>query len=786
MTVAQAKKWSTSYLVGMDGLYPVTNWMLSTQSSFALLDLATYPGSLALSDAGWQARIVLRCNIPCPAGSFLNGSACSSCMAGKWSPAASTTCIACTNGPIRGAYTSAGAVTSNCTYYCPWGSYSQSFLSPYIIVGDQGTIRGVDANGMVSTLYKPSTTDQTYAFKFMTLSSNNTGKQMVYLGSYNINKLDLSNRSFTTIAGSLYRGSANGVGTAASFNSIIAAALWQNETFLLCLDSANCNVRQVNLATNVVTTVAGAAAGCSFEDGVGTAAKFRSPTDLVLNMAQDIAYIADAGNYRVRAVSLATMVVSTLIGSGAASNSDGIGTAASIDPRYLALSPDGMVLYVKCVASLRSIAVSTRQITTLVPLLGTSASPIVAGQNGALFFGSSYQVSRVFLSSGQVFPIAGSGVSGTADGVGTAASFLQPTLLAVINESATGARICLTCSVCPAGQMGVCNATASECVLCPLGSYSLAGATTCTPCVPGKYGGAGGMCIACPPGTYSGSASTECSNCSAGTFAKASASACSNCSAGMYSYDGAAACLNCTGLVGNATYTGFGSAGPTSCAFGCRPGFSYAIAAGACSPCGAGQWSPAGTTSCFACTGPPNNATFSGVGASAALCPFTCDGGFLSNGTACIPCRPGTRTNAGRCVPCPSGAWSAAAATGCAACAAGTYATGNASACTVCAIQGQNVVFIGRGTSASCPFYCKAGSFVANRTACVVCTNGTYAAVGATACQACPTGTWSNGGAGSCSPCSSLQITAEVGVGSGDYGLLTAAGWAVSRVACVA
>ncbi len=96
------------------------------------------------------------------------------------------------------------------------------------------------------------------------------------------------------------------------------------------------------------------------------------------------------------------------------------------------------------------------------------------------------------------------------------------------------------------------------------------------------------------------------------------------------------------------------------------------------------------------------------------------------------------------------------------------------------------MVFIGRATSASCPFYCRAGSVIANRAACVACSNGTFAAVGATACQACPAGTWSEGEAGVCSACSSLQITAEVGAGSGDYGLLTAAGWAVSRVACVA
>jgi hypothetical protein len=36
--------------------------------------------------------------------------------------------------------------------------------------------------------------------------------------------------------------------------------------------------------------------------------------------------------------------------------------------------------------------------------------------------------------------------------------------------------------------------------------------------------------------------------------------------------------------------------------------------------------------------------------------------------------------------------------------------------------ESSRCVFVGHGSSLACPFYCKAGSFVSNRTSCVACT----------------------------------------------------------------
>jgi hypothetical protein len=71
----------------------------------------------------------------------------------------------------------------------------------------------------------------------------------------------------------------------------------------------------------------------------------------------------------------------------------------------------------------------------------------------------------------------------------------------------------------------------------------------------------------------------------------------------------------------------------------------------------------------------------------------------------------------------------------------------------------------------------------AARTACIACTNGTHAAVGATACQACPIATWFGGGRDMRRVLLASDHRRYL-CGERDYGLLTAAGWAVSRVEC--
>ncbi len=95
---------------------------------------------------------------------------------------------------------------------------------------------------------------------------------------------------------------------------------------LFIADSGNQRVREVNVTTGVITTVAGAGScvggGCSQFGGDGgpaTAALLNSPTGLWVDGAGNL-FIADSGNQRIRKVDT-TGMISTVAGSGACSPS---------------------------------------------------------------------------------------------------------------------------------------------------------------------------------------------------------------------------------------------------------------------------------------------------------------------------------------------------------------------------------------------------------------------------------------------------------------------------------
>ena len=778
--VAQAKMWGTSFLVTPYGFSSPASW-LQSPGSFSIVDTVSNPGSVALTTAGWEARILLQCNIPCAAGSYVTGSLCLPCGVGKWSEAGAKACQACTNAPINSNYTSSGSGSSNCLFTCAAGSFGQPNPMPYLLIGDQLSVRAVDGTtDMVTTVYKPNTYDPTYLSSFMVASSVNP--QILYMGRCSINKVNLTTGKFTVVAGSSSsRGMQDGVGTAAVFNSIVAAVLWQNENYLLALDGANCNLRVVNLATAAVTTALGGA--CGFQDGL--AGLLLRPNSIILNAAQTTAYIADSGNYRVRAVTLATMEIRTVVGNGVASNIDGTGIYSSVIPRHLALNTDETVLYVKSDSSLRQITLSTSQLSTVAPSLGPSPYQLAVSKldPNIIYYSTSFSVATLVVSANQAFPIAGSAAPSATDGKGIAAGFLAPTFMALINES-LGTPLCVSCAVCPVGQLGFCNSTTSFCYACPAGYYTtMAGATACTQCAAGKYASQGKNCVTCPAGSYSAQGATTCSNCSAGTFSPGNTASCLNCSGGTYSASGASTCSQCANVTGNATFSSLPGTNATNCPFACNSGYNYAPAANLCSICAVGQWSATGATVCSTCA-QLANATFTGVGTNASNCPFMCNLGYVSNSTACVPCPAGTKALPGACAPCLPGSFSGPSRTTCTNCAPGYYSDAGASSCSVCANNGQYSVFVGRGTSSSCPFYCVAGAYVVNRTSCAPCVNGTYSSLGVTACTACSPGTWSNAASTACTACSSLEIIAFSGTGIIDSPYLSKAGWGMASVVC--
>jgi hypothetical protein len=107
---------------------------------------------------------------------------------------------------------------------------------------------------------------------------------------------------------------------------------------LYIADYLNNRVRMVSAATGVITTVAGTGtAGYSGDGGPAASAELNTPHDVVVDAADNL-YIADWGNNRVRRVNAATGLITTVVGTGTAVyNGDNI-VATSAD-----LNPLGMV-----------------------------------------------------------------------------------------------------------------------------------------------------------------------------------------------------------------------------------------------------------------------------------------------------------------------------------------------------------------------------------------------------------------------------------------------------------
>ena len=104
----------------------------------------------------------------------------------------------------------------------------------------------------------------------------------------------------TTLAGTVgTAGSANGTGTAATFNN--PAGIATDGTNLFVADSSNHVIRKVVISSGVVTTFAGTVGTAGSTDGTGTAAKFNTPTGLTMDNAGNL-YVSDQWYSKVRKI----------------------------------------------------------------------------------------------------------------------------------------------------------------------------------------------------------------------------------------------------------------------------------------------------------------------------------------------------------------------------------------------------------------------------------------------------------------------------------------------------
>lgn len=292
---------------------------------------------------------------------------------------------------LAGRSSSVNGTGSAARFEDPYAIAVDSSGNAYVADGTDHSIRKITAAGVVTTLAgNPgafgSTDGSGSAALFKTplgIAADSNGTVYVAdTGNYTIRKITPAG-VVTTLAGTAGSGgSLDGTGAAARFDSPYGVAT-DSSGNVFVLDSSGV-VRKITSA-GVVTTLAGTANANGFVDGTGTAARFSVPFDLTIDSSGNI-YVSDHGNHAVRKVTTAG-VVTTLAGSGINGYANGTGTAAQFK------FPSG---------------------------IGVDAA-------GNVFLADTdNQVIRKITPAGVVTTIAGTHAIGSADGVGTAASFYNP------------------------------------------------------------------------------------------------------------------------------------------------------------------------------------------------------------------------------------------------------------------------------------------------------------------------------------------------------------------------
>lgn len=241
----------------------------------------------------------------------------------------------------------------------------------------------------------------------------------------------------TTFAGSGAIGKQDGIGTAASFNNPTGIAVDRAGNVYVA-DVSNNLIRKITPA-GVVTTLAGSGASGS-ADGQGTAASFNNPSGLAVDAAGNL-YVADLLNNKIRKITPGGLVT-TLAGTGFSGAQDGDGSSATFNqPDGLAVDLQGNV-YV-CDLSNNKIRKITPAgfVSTIagsgqtgdVDGIGTAASfnqpfGIAIDEHGNLYVADTgNEKIKEITPAGLVSTLAGTGAKGSNNGVSTSASFYQPT-----------------------------------------------------------------------------------------------------------------------------------------------------------------------------------------------------------------------------------------------------------------------------------------------------------------------------------------------------------------------
>jgi sugar lactone lactonase YvrE len=251
----------------------------------------------------------------------------------------------------------------------------------------------------------------------------------------------------STIAGRPGQSGYNdGIGTSAAFNTPLAVAV--DKGYVYVADTWNSTIRRIDIATHIVTTIAGRPGITGHNDGVGASATFNTPSGITSD--GESLYIADTGNRSIRRIPIETGVVSTLtVGQRWDGQIKGPNSVSEQPFVPYGITTDGTNLYFTdpFFNTIGKIELATGALMTMAGQRGirghndgtgsaaTFSSPMGIATDGISLYiadGNNCAIRRLVLASGKVTTIAGRvGVIGSDDGSGLSALFQGPTGLAL-------------------------------------------------------------------------------------------------------------------------------------------------------------------------------------------------------------------------------------------------------------------------------------------------------------------------------------------------------------------
>jgi len=379
-------------------------------------------------------------------------------------------------------------IGSTALFNQPHGIAIDSAGNVYVADTENQTIRKITPAGVVSTLAGTagqigSADGSGSAAQFRSpfgLATDSAGN--VYVAdnfNYTIRKITPA-AVVSTLAGAAPQfGSADGTGSAARFN-LPAGLATDSAGNVYVADTRNETIRKITPAA-VVSTLAGAAPQFGSVDGIGSAARFNFPAGIATDTAGNV-YVADGENSTIRKVTPAG-VVSTLAGTaGEVGPADGIGSAARfVYPQGVATDSAGNV-YVADTSNytIRKITPGG-VVSTLAGSALRSGSADGIGSDARFnepqglatdLAGNVYVADtenhtiRKITPAGMVSTLAGTALlSGSADGIGSAAQFSGP--YSVATDSAGNVYVADTGNhtirkITPAGVVSTLAGTANQ------------------------------------------------------------------------------------------------------------------------------------------------------------------------------------------------------------------------------------------------------------------------------------------------------------------------------------